>query len=183
MIEYRLNYLYEDLELIKSLQEKNLKSALTEQLIKEQGFVTAVYSVEDLGSMSGTFKHSLAFDGAILAGYVLCMVPEEVKKHPFLLDVLRKTEVNIAEHSSFRLDKSLIIGQVCVASSYRRRGILQELYRRMAIQVGGHYHHLVTLVDRANQPSVVAHKAFGFKEIDLYKEPLGREWVIVAFEL
>ena len=124
VIDYRFNSLEEDFEAIKSLQEKNLRAALSAKVIEKEGFVTAVYSIGELKSMSGALKHSMAFDHSILAGYVLCMIPEQLSKYPFLLKVLKDGEKNNLSEVDFRIKDSLIIGQVCVAAGYRRRGIL-----------------------------------------------------------
>ena len=182
-MEIRYHTSQEELSSILVLQAENLREALSKDIWTAEGFVTGVYDLEMLNLMCDQYKHVVSVQGDMICGYVLCMHPSSFSQFEFLRPMqlfFRRLDWGGVKITDL---KYVVIGQVCVRRKYRRQGLSQKMYRLMQEQLRAKWDLAVTLVDAENIPSREAHKAFGFKEIYQYKEPLGREWVIVAFEL
>jgi ribosomal protein S18 acetylase RimI-like enzyme len=182
-MQIRFHSTREDLISIRSLQSINLRDAVSVEEREAEGFVTCIYDEDMLGSMCGEYKHVVAWEGDVLAGYTLCMLESALKDYPVLQPMCDQFKLHNWLGKPITELKFAVVGQICVAKGFRRMGLLQDMYRVMQKQLKSDYDLLLTEVDAVNIPSIKAHLKAGFKEITRHKEQNGRSWVIVGLEL
>ena len=76
-----------DLQGIISLQKQNLKSELSIEEIKEQGFVTVSHTLDDLEKMHLHAQNIIAKDGEKIVAYVLGMTEQSKNDIPRLVEM------------------------------------------------------------------------------------------------
>ena len=120
-----------DIQQIFDLQKINLPTAISEEESKEQGFVTINHELELLQFMNQPYPHAIAKVDHELAGYALVMLRELENRIPLLVPMFAK--INAINHKGQLLKESryFIMGQVCVAKAYRRKGVFAGLYHQL----------------------------------------------------
>jgi GNAT superfamily N-acetyltransferase len=75
------------------------------------------------------------------------------------------------------------MGQICVASGYRGRGVFDGLYRAMADTYRDRFDFTVTEVAERNTRSLRAHARAGFETLHVYHDPTaGERWHVIALD-
>jgi L-amino acid N-acyltransferase YncA len=137
------------------------------------GFVSLAYTAQTLDLVRGPYRHVLAKDGGMVAGYALVMLREHGAVFPELGPMLAVADQALGARPYF------VMGQVCVAQAYRGQGIFDGLYDALRAQMSAHFPLVVTEVSRANPRSLRAHERVGFR-------PLGADpqspWVVQAWD-
>ncbi|HMQ07085.1 MAG TPA: hypothetical protein PKC30_07265 [Saprospiraceae bacterium] len=169
----------QDLENIISLQAENFENAVTPEEARKEGFVTIIYDVPTLRNICGPYRHIIAVDGEILAGYALVLLKSAVPDVPFVLPM-----VNMIKNLSFKgvdLEEEnwFIMGQVCVAKPYRGKGVLQAMYDSMKNYYMNIFQYIITEIAGRNQRSLYAHQNVGFKILHSFHDDQGELWHIV----
>lgn len=111
--------LAEQLELpaILELQQANRAQS-------SDGFVTVVHTVEILQAMQQQMPHVVArSEGGVLAGYALSMAPSCRGLLPILEPMFARLDARKS-----RLGRYYVMGQICVAQSFRGSGVFDALY-------------------------------------------------------
>lgn len=181
MIEY-IQYRHTGhLREILSLQEKNLKSNLSDNEKKLQGFVTLSHTVQILENMCGNYPHICAVENDVVVGYALVTLPDSIEFVPALRNLVEN--VNVIKFNGKNIDSTdyLIMGQVCIDSKFRGKGIFRGLYEFMRKNYSIEFPYLVTEISTSNFRSLRAHESVGFREIRRHKNELD-EWVIVLWD-
>ncbi|MBA4198030.1 MAG: GNAT family N-acetyltransferase [Chitinophaga sp.] len=150
---------------IKKLQNENLKSTLKESERKEEGFVTAEYSVEFLEYMNAIEPSVIAKVENEIVGYALVTTKEIKGKHLLLDDLFN--EIDKLSYNNVLLSQInyVVVGQLCVAKKFRGKGLAQKLYSFFKEELSHKYLYCLTDVDESNPRSIQAHLKSGFEII------------------
>lgn len=162
--------LAEDSELpaILELQRANLAASA-------DGFVSVVHTLDILRTMGQAMPHVVARgEGPELAGYALSMVPA----HRSLLPILDTMFARLDQRKE-RLGRYYVMGQICVAQSFRGSGVFDALYAEHRLRFGAMYDCVVTEISARNARSLRAHARVGFVEEERYRDDTDC-WVVVA---
>ncbi|GGW46841.1 GNAT family N-acetyltransferase [Arenibacter certesii] len=161
---------------ILSLQSKNSPENLSSGEKTQEGFVTVSHNLELLNRMNAVCPHIIAKDGAVVVGYALCMHPN----FGLEIEILKPM---IAEINSLLPppDPYIIMGQICIDKSYRKKGIFRELYKTMKQTLPPQYKRIITEVDTSNPRSLNAHYAVGFTDLKTYVSGK-HEWKLIELQ-
>jgi predicted GNAT superfamily acetyltransferase len=73
-----------------------------------------------------------------------------------------------------------VMGQICVASRYRGRGVFDLLYGAHREHLRGRFDSVVTEVATRNPRSLRAHGRVGFEELERYRDATD-EWALLIW--
>jgi GNAT superfamily N-acetyltransferase len=155
----------EELEGIKALQTRNLKSVLDPEEISGQGFVTASYSPALLQQMHEAEPSVIAKAGDQVVGYALASTRSIYGSHPLLDDLFDQADRHMYRGRLLKESNYIIMGQICVDKSYRGKGLVQAMYARFREEMSGSYEYCICDIDRGNPRSLKAHLKTGFRII------------------
>ncbi len=172
-IIYRQAHSADQLKQILELQRENLVEGLTEEIRSAEGFVTLKHSLELLAHMNAVCPHIVALDGDKVIGYALSMHPSFSEELPLIQPMFKRVRALLPAGSRF-----MVMGQVCIAKDYRKKGIFRGLYHRMQIALRNDFEWIITEVDDRNQRSLNAHYAIGFRDMEVYESD-GRTWHLI----
>ena len=170
----------EELQQIIELSDKNLRTKISVEEKKSEGFVSWNYSLELLQKMNAQYPHVIVKDNNKVVGYALVALKEARHFH-LSLDAM----VNHLEQLTFN-DKKLsgykyyVMGQICVAKKYRGRGVFRMLYQQHKILFENDYDFVVTEISTSNTRSLRAHEKIGFKTVYTYPDDMD-EWNVVLW--
>jgi GNAT superfamily N-acetyltransferase len=164
------------------IEQLNLKTNVSEEIKKEQGFLTVCHSREQLEMMRSMTPQIIAkADGKVVA-FALAMLTSMGKLIPDLQPMFDIVD-DIAWNGKFIRDyKYYIMGQICVAEEFRGLGIFEKLYHTHKNFYEKEYDLCITEISTSNHRSRRAHERVGFKTIHLHQDYVD-EWNVVAWEL
>ncbi len=177
MINYKCSETDGELKQILELQAKNIPSAISDTEKNREGFVTVHHTMKILKKMHEACPHIIAVNGPVVVGYALCMTKEFAKDIPVLIPMFKQIKDIISEDTSY-----IVMGQVCIDKSYRRKGIFRGLYDHMKRCLKDRYDLIVTEVDEANTRSMQAHYAIGFKSLKKYRAD-NHDWDLIGWSI
>lgn len=157
----------EDLVQMRALLEANHSRAVDPALWESQGFVTMDYTVDQLASICGRYRHVVAKDGDAVVGYALVLLAEQKAPFTILDDMFKKIAAGSIDGKPIRDGDYVVMGQVCIAHDYRGQGIFGQLYQALKQQLQHDFAYLITEVSDKNARSMGAHRALGFRDIDI----------------
>jgi len=164
----------EELIQILSLQQMNLKSAVSDLEMQQEGFVTVRHNLDVLTRMNNACPHIIAKDGEKVVGYALSMT-DDFKDE---ISVLRPM---FTELENVNIQNFITMGQICVAKTHRKMGVFRGLYNAMKKASYPKYDAIITEVDATNSRSLGAHYAVGFEKICTYHS-LGQDWELISLK-
>jgi ribosomal protein S18 acetylase RimI-like enzyme len=172
-----------DLVQILLLQKENLETSITQEELRQEGFVTVIHDLELLKEMNHPFAHVIAKDKETVVGYTLVMLKSIETKIPILTPMFR--QINKLNFNGASLDQGnyFIMGQVCIKKGYRGKGIFKGLYDRLKRQMSSNFDFIITEVAKRNQRSIRAHQKQGFIILHTYTSKDGEEWVILLWDI
>lgn len=173
MVVYKRASDVKELDQILTLQQQNLPTNLSSDEREKEGFVTVSHSLETLTKMNEVCPHIIAKDLDLVVGYALCMHPNFAGEIEVLKPMFHQIASILPKNSTY-----IVMGQICVEKSYRRRGVFRRLYRKMQKHVKDKFDSIITEVDSQNRRSLEAHYAIGFENLKIYTIA-DKEWVIV----
>jgi GNAT superfamily N-acetyltransferase len=182
IIEYR-KATDADLPLILKLQQANLAQNLTPEEASHEGFVSIQHSLELLAAMNQGHGHTVAFHRNTLVGYALVMAPSFSKAIHLLEPLFEKIDAGSYQNNPLAKTPYVIMGQVCIAKTYRGQGVFTGLYKNLNQRLAGHFKYLITEIHRTNERSIRAHKKYGFQTLGTTEPSQAEEWVTVIKEL
>ncbi len=177
MIRYKQTNSDGELQQILTLQQENLPKNLTKEELRTQGFLTVTHTFDLLKKMNDVFPHTIAVHHNKVIGYALSMHPRFADEIELLRPMF--SEINkVVEVTS----DCMVMGQICIAKTYRGLGIFRKLYGKMQEFLAPSFTRIITEVDTSNIRSLQAHTAIGFCELKRYMKK-GREWSLVLLEI
>jgi len=172
----------EELAQILTLQRANHASSLSEADAARDGFVTVMHSFELLKKMNQAAPQIIAKDGNAVIGYALVMLRSFSDMIPVLqpmfnrLSTIKFGSKKITDHSFY------VMGQICVAESYRGKGVFDSLYQKHKELNAASYDLCVTSVSTRNKRSMRAHERVGFDIVHTFRDQTD-EWNILVWNL
>lgn len=166
-----------ELEQILALQQENLKDILSPSEMDGEGFVSVTHSLELLEAMNKVCPHILAKEQDSVVGYALCMHPDFSEAIPMLRPMFKKVRTLVDPAHRF-----VIMGQICIGKSWRKKGIFRGLYTSMQNALLDEFESIITEVDDKNQRSLKAHMAVGFETLDVYSSE-NRTWHLIQLPI
>ncbi len=161
--EYRPARTDAELLRILELQRANLYEQVSPEVREREGFLKIRHNLPLLRKMQAAGPQIIALHGDELAGYALCMVPGQEADIPELKPLFDLVRKNLPEGLDFR-----VMGQVCVASAYRRQGHFRKLYETLFESC--HPLPVITEIASINTRSLQAHRAIGFRRLGSHQE-------------
>ena len=173
-IQYTTAKRIDEMLQILSLQEMNLKSAVTAIEIAQEGFVTVHHNLDVLTRMNNACPHIIAKDNDLVVGYALSMTEDFKDEISVLRPMFTELEGN-------NINNYITMGQICVAKTHRKQGIFRGLYEAMKKASYPTYDAIITEVDATNIRSLGAHYSVGFEKICTYHS-LGQDWELISLK-
>lgn len=184
MKTYTISTLKEkDILHLLALQKENLKLNLDAETIESQGFVSFVYSPEDIKGMMRDEPQIIAIDEDDLIGYALTASLEYAQTVKLLQPLIAKIKTLAYDDTPLSNLRYYIMGQVCVKAGYRGIGIFDALYQGHKEYLSDKYDGVITEIATENKRSLAAHRRVGFKTIhEYYDEVSDKNWEIVFWK-
>jgi ribosomal protein S18 acetylase RimI-like enzyme len=170
-----------ELQQILDLQKQNLRGVNNESTEKEQGFVTVTHSLDALQQMHSIEPSIIVKDNDVLAGYALVMPAACSTIVPELYSMFAGLNKLVYNGKPLAQYNFYVMGQVCIAETYRSKGVFDMLYHKHKEILQHTYDFVVTEVATRNTRSMRAHERVGFKTIDVYRDELD-EWAIIIWD-
>jgi len=171
----------EELQEIIQLSYQNLRTKISEEEKKSQGFVSWNYSFELLHKLNAQHPHVIVTDNDKVIGYALVALKEARNFHPALEQMMTDLEPLRYKDKKLSAYKYYIMGQVCVDKTYRGKGILEMLYQKHKTLFEKDFDFVVTEISTLNARSIRAHEKIGFKTIYTYADNLDK-WHVVLWD-
>ena len=166
-----------------ALQKDNLKQNLDAQTIESQGFVSFVYSPDDIKGMMQDEPQIIAIDGEEIVGYALTASLEYAQTVELLQPLTAKSKTLAYNDTPLSNLRYYIMGQVCVKAGYRGIGVFDALYQGHKEYLSGKYGGVITEIATENKRSLAAHRRVGFTTIyEYYDEVNEKNWEIVFWK-
>lgn len=182
MIEYSIVKIEEELQGISQLLQNNLGSKLSAEEKSKEGFLTVVYTLDDLKRMHADEPGIIATDQGKVIAYVLAMTVGFKTGFPILeplFDLFGKIEYKGKMISDYNY---MVVGQTCIDKNYRGKGILQKLYATYINRFRLKYDFAITEIATKNLRSRHAHEKIGFQTVHEYIAQDGVGWSIVLLQ-
>lgn len=171
-----------DIEEILALQQLNLKTNVSEEVKKDQGFLTVCHSEEQLEIMRSLTPQIIAkADGKVIA-FALAMLPSMGKLIPDLQPMFDIVDDIDWKGKLIKDYKYYMMGQICVAAEFRGQGVFEKLYHTHNFFYKKEFDLCITEISTSNKRSQRAHERVGFETIYLHKDHVD-QWNVVAWEL
>ena len=171
-----------DFQGILKLQEINHKDSVSDELKNREGFVTVKHDLDLLQEMANLDPQIIAkFDDQVI-GFALVMST----KLKDSIDVLKPmfTELESVEFQNKAINNLsyYIMGQICIAEKWRKKGLFTALYNEHRNRLFPKYQLCITEVSEKNPRSLRAHLRYGFDSIHQYSD-VSDDWHILAYDL
>ena len=141
----------EDLAGVYELQAQNLAGNLTESE-KKDGFLSICFNAEQLQEMADDGIMIVALRGLRVVGFLstqTCRYNLAIPIAKVMIETLSR---------SIEQDRTLVCGPVCIDSSFRGQGILEQMYALLAREATGTFTTGITFVSASNLRSIAAHR-------------------------
>jgi len=168
---------------ILSLQKENLKTSLSSDQIKSQGFVTVQHSFETLKKMNVAEPSIIAKQDDEVVGYCLVMLESFGKQIPELVSLFDIFKTITYQNQPISTYNFFVMGQICIAENFRGMGLFGEMYQKLKSGFSSKYEFVVTEVATRNTRSLIAHEKVGFKNIHSYFDPeTDEQWEVIIWD-
>ncbi len=171
----------EELLQILELQHQNHFESVSIETQLSKGFVTVRHNLDLLTKMNQKAQQVIAVENGIVVGYALVMLKEFKERIPVLMPMF-----NSFEHIDYHKKKLseytfYVMGQVCIAESYRGKGLFKKLYELHKESYAQKFELCITEVSTSNIPSLKAHEKVGFKIVHTYKDA-AEVWNVLVWD-
>ena len=180
MVKFTTAQSDQDLHQILALQQSNLPKNLSNAEAQNQGFVTVHHDWSTLKAMNETYSHIVAKQDNQVVAYALVMLPEFADSIPVLRPMFNKIDGLTFAGGLLRQIPYFVMGQVCVAKSFRGQGVFAGLYKTMKREMVNDFRCVITEIATRNTRSRRAHEKVGFETLHIYKTS-DEEWAIVGW--
>ena len=172
----------DDIDGILHLHRLNLKANISDEEAQAEGFVSAEYNLESLTKINEICPSIVALDSnKIVVGYALVVTREYYGSHDLLDDLFRSIDALSFKGEPLGNINYVVVGQLCVAKSFRGLGVVQKMYNFYRDELSREYLYCITDVASNNPRSLKSHTKSGFQVIDT-KGYGGLTWYIVLWD-
>ncbi len=170
-----------DLAQIIDLQKRNIPQAISQEELRDQGFVTVHHDMELLRAMNIPHPHVVARHQGRVIGYALVMLTQFRHDIPVLIPMFEIIDQIDYQGQSLAQTPYFVMGQICIDKPYRGSEVFQELYQTMKKHMAPHFPYVITEVAVRNPRSLRAHYKAGFQNIYEYSTDQ-EDWVILLWD-
>jgi len=184
MPDYKIGQVRENQQIsqILKLQLDNHQTALLDDEIIKEGFVTCKHEFQLLQRMNQPIPHIIATWEDRVVGYCLVMSIE----HRNALEVLKSMfqMIEQLQYNGQDLTKGgyVTMGQVCISKEHRKKGLFKKMYHHFRERLSPDYDYCITEVATSNTRSLQAHEAVGFENLLSYKADDGKSWELIIWD-
>jgi hypothetical protein len=171
-----------DIDDLLDLQAQNMPQALNQYSQRSQGFLTVQHNAALLRAMMAAAPQVILRDRAVLAGYALAMPVAMREAIPVLVPMFEQLEQLHFQDKPLQQIPYIVMGQICIASSYRGQGFFELLYDGLRLHLSDTYEIIITEVSTRNPRSLRAHHRMGFQTFHTYSDPSGEHWELIAWD-
>lgn len=171
----------EELIQIHQLNQRNLKTNVSAETQKQQGFVTWLYSMELLRKMHALSPGIIVKDEEQVIAYALTTLKESKEFHPDLETMFIHLQAVKYKGKPLGFYNFYCMGQICVVENYRGKGVVNMLYQKHREIYSSQYEFLLTEISTSNHRSMKAHEKIGFRTIYTYTDMMD-EWNVVVWD-
>lgn len=169
------------LEQILSLQASNLRLTHPQEHEAVEGFVTVRHSLPLLQALQSELPQVVALAGDEVIGYALAMPSHYRTEIPELFEMFAVLDNLDWEGRPFKSYNYLVMGQICIAAAWRKKGVFKQLYQHYFTCYRRQFDWIVTEVAARNTRSLNAHLSVGFVPAHRYTEENVEEWVVLVY--
>lgn len=181
MVQFGIAETINDLQEILALQKLNLKSQISDQAKKDQGFLTVNHSLDELLLMKQNTPQIVArYEGEIVA-FALAMLPGLGKLISDLQPMFDIIEGITLKSEKLSNQRYYVMGQICVGEKFRGQGIFDGLYQTHKEIYSPNFDLCITEISTSNARSQRAHERVGFQTIHNHRDHVD-DWNVVAWE-
>ncbi len=165
---------------ILELQKKNLAKHISEDEIRNDGFVTLSHDPETLQKMHRLAPSVIIKNADTVIAYALTMLKECRQLIPDLEPMFALFDTLYWNNKPLNDYRFYVMGQICIDKAYRGLGLVEKLYSFHKQQYASSFDLMVTEIATRNKRSMRAHEKTGFNTIHVYRDHLD-EWAVVAW--
>jgi len=180
-MEIKLATHSDELYQILAIQKENHYQNLADNSKNDKGFVTVMHSFEMLDKMNSKAPQIIAKKNNKVIAYALVMLCEFKNLIPALIPMFETIEKLEFKEEKLNEFNYYLMGQICVADDYKRRGLFTKLYLKHKEVYSPLFDYCITEVSTSNTPSTLAHKKVGFQRIHTYNDATN-EWHILLWD-
>lgn len=166
---------------IIDLQNQNHFNNVSNEVKKKEGFVTVTHDIETLTTMNDQAPQIIAIENNKVVGYALVMLSSAKNLIPILTPMFETFESINYQNRKLNSYSYYAMGQVCVESSQRGKGVFQAMYAKHKEAYSEKFKICLTEVSSSNLRSMKAHQKVGFKTIHTFKDATD-EWNILLWD-
>lgn len=168
-----------DLVQISTLNETYLKTRLSQGEREQEGFLTWRYDLPLLERLHQLAPSVICKEQEQVVGYALTALREATDVHPEQELLIPQISGLVFQGRSLSSYTYYLMGQLCVAKSYRGRGVVEKMYAFHRQVYSPKYELIVTTISLENVRSERVHQRVGWKPIHLFADHFGswRVWV------
>jgi ribosomal protein S18 acetylase RimI-like enzyme len=166
------------LEGILALQVLNHSKSLSQPELLSNGYVTLEHRIEQLEAMMASSRQIIALQDDKIVGYALSLLHEHRNMFPILRTMFDRID---GLQASGKIGTYYVMGQVCIHSAYRGRGIFEAMYAEHKKAFSLQYDYCITEVSVHNIPSMKAHRKVGFLPLLTFEDKQDT-WSIIAWD-
>jgi predicted GNAT superfamily acetyltransferase len=172
----------EDFPGILRIQSANQIANLSSEE-REQGFLSAQFSLEQIAAMAGDLGIIVAAESGTVLGFLCGFRCDFNTGSPVIAGMLETFAGVRFDGKPLSASKTFIYGPVCIDRPFRGRGLLHGLYEAQKRELAGQFDVGVAFVSRSNPHSLKAHVAgLGMTEVGEF-EVKGNVYVTLAFKV
>jgi predicted GNAT superfamily acetyltransferase len=180
-VEYR-RALPQDYPAIVQLNSENFIANLR-QNEREDGFLSAVFTLEQTAAMAEDLGTTVAIVDGVLAGFLCAFRNDFNHGSPVVAKMIESYDRVHFEGKLLSAYNTYAYGPVCIAREHRRKGLLRGLYEAQKRELADKFEVGVALIARDNPHSMQAHVAgLGMTEVGEF-EVNGNTFATVAFRV
>ena len=173
----------DDLRGLLALQRRNQVKNVPLAVQQEQGFVTLLYTFEQIKRMHEAAPSVIAKDGDEVVGYAITTLPDVRADIPELESLFQLIDTVEYQGKPLGAYPYYVVGQVCVSEGYRGQGVFDALYAHHKSLFQDRYRLFITDISSRNARSVRAHERVGFRAVHTFHEPAANEsWTVVVWD-
>lgn len=141
----------EDLVGVYELLAQNFAGNLTETQ-KNDGFLSIYFNADQLKEMADNGVMVVALYRSRVVGFL----STQTCRYNLAIPIARVMIETLSQ--SVEQDRTLVCGPVCIDSSLRGQGILEQMYALLVREIAGTYTTGITFISDSNPRSITAHR-------------------------
>ena len=168
-----------DIEGILKIQQEHLLKNVSTDTEKKDGFLLFETAAETLKEIIEEEKIIISKVDDDLAGYLILMTPEKLKKSDFYALFLEN--IKNFKYKDKQLDNYnyIVYAQAAVSKKYQGMGLNRKMQKEAKERFINYYDLGIGEINTKNEASLKVNiDRLGWKPVGIYKDPKGEEWCV-----